>query len=110
MRRNHFRLAAALLFLCTAPAVGQAGSSGAAFLLMPIGGRAAGLGQAAVADGGSNEAVFWNPAGLARLDHSGIAVNYAQTFVSNNTAISAMVASTTEGYGGRYSSCPPYAR
>lgn len=100
MRRSHFKLAAALLFLCAAPAAGQAGSSGAAFLLMPIGGRAAGLGQAAVADGGSNEAVFWNPAGLARLDRSGIAVNYAQTFVSNNTAISAMVASTGLGVFG----------
>src|SRR5207248_8930547 len=43
------------------PAESDAG--GAVFLLVPVGARAAALGQAAVADGGSSESAFWNPAG-----------------------------------------------
>ena len=46
------------------PAQAQASGEGAAdlgatFLLVPVGGRAAALGQAAIADGGSSEAAFW---------------------------------------------------
>jgi hypothetical protein len=61
--------------------------SGAAFLLVPVGARATALGQAAIADGGSSEAVFWNPAGLALLARSEFAIHYASTFASNNTAL-----------------------
>jgi hypothetical protein len=61
--------------------------SGAAFLLVPVGARATALGQAAIADGGSSEAVFWNPAGLALLPRSEFAIHYASTFASNNTAL-----------------------
>jgi hypothetical protein len=106
MRRNLcnplLRLALAAVVAGATPGLAwaQAGSSGAAFLLMPIGGRAAGLGQAAVSDGGTNEAVFWNPAGLARIEGSEVAVNYAQTFVSNNTALTAIMGSTPIGVFG----------
>jgi hypothetical protein len=62
-------------------------SSGAAFLLLPVGARSTALGQAAIADGGSSEAVFWNPAGLALLPRSEFAVHYASTFASDNTAL-----------------------
>jgi len=68
------------------PGVPEAG--GATFLLLPVGGRAAALGQAAIADGGSSEAAFWNPAGLALLPGSEVAVHYASTFASNNTVLS----------------------
>lgn len=64
-------------------------TGGAAFLLLPVGARAAALGQAAIADAGTSEAVFWNPAGLASLSHSEFAVHYASTFASNNTALTA---------------------
>ena len=37
---------------------GNPETGGAAFLLVPVGGRAAALGQAAIADGGSSEAAF----------------------------------------------------
>jgi hypothetical protein len=53
-----------------------------------VGGRATALGQAGVADGGSAEAAFWNPAGLAELAETEVAVHYAVTFASNNTALS----------------------
>jgi len=71
--------------------------SGAAFLLIPVGARAVALGQAAVADAGSSEAAFWNPAGLAALDRGEVAVHYARTFVSTNTALSAYAGSRTLG-------------
>ncbi|MCH7475331.1 MAG: PorV/PorQ family protein [Gemmatimonadetes bacterium] len=62
---------------------------GATFLLVPVGGRAAALGQAAIADGGSSEAAFWNPAGLALMEHGEVAAHHAKTFISSNTALSA---------------------
>lgn len=83
-------LAAALV--ATGPRLARAqdnppSASGAAFLLLPVGARSTALGQAAIADGGNSEAMFWNPAGLALLTHSEFAVHYASTFASNNTAL-----------------------
>lgn len=73
---------------------------GAAFLLVPVGGRAVALGQAAVADGGSSEAAFWNPAGLARLTRSEIALHHARTFASNNTVLGGYVSAAEFGVFG----------
>jgi hypothetical protein len=71
-------------------AAGQDGSivSGAAFLLLPVGARASGVGQAGATAAGSSEAVFWNPAGLALLRSSEFGVQYARTFATDNTALS----------------------
>ncbi|MBI4502995.1 MAG: PorV/PorQ family protein [Gemmatimonadetes bacterium] len=80
------------------PAGSEAG--GAAFLLLPVGARAAALGQAAVADAGSSESTFWNPAGLAGLEHSELAIHRANTFASDNTVLSAYLASQTLGTVG----------
>lgn len=60
---------------------------GAAFLLLPVGARATALGQAAAADWGNTEAIFWNPAGLAQIEGNELAVHYASTFISDNTAL-----------------------
>ncbi len=65
---------------------------GAPFLLFPVGARATALGQAGAADGGSSEAAFWNPAGLAYLERTELAVHFANTFVSDNTVLSAYFA------------------
>jgi hypothetical protein len=59
---------------------------GAAFLLLPVGARATALGQAATADGGTTEAVFWNPAGLAALSRSEFAVHHFNAFFGNGDA------------------------
>lgn len=77
-----------------------AAEEGALFLLVPVGARATALGQAAVADGASSEAAFWNPAGLAHLTQSEFAVHYARTFVSNNTAVSGYVTASRVGVFG----------
>jgi hypothetical protein len=70
---------------------------GAPFLLFPVGARATALGQAAAADGGSSEAAFWNPAGLAYMANGEVAVHFARTFVSDNSALAAYF--TVSGLG-----------
>ncbi len=90
------------LGLCP-PALAQDGDpeqGGAAFLLFPVGGRASALGQAAMADGGSSEAAFWNPAGLALMERGEVAAHHARTFVSDNTALSVYFASPSVGAFG----------
>lgn len=92
MRLNRFSLAASLFLTITlsSRAAGQDGEpvGGGAFLLVPIGARSTALGQAGIAGGGSVESAFWNPAGMAFSEHSEFAVHYAQTFASNNSALS----------------------
>ena len=92
----------ALVAVCAAPAAGQSDpvAGGAAFLLLPVGARATALGQAGVADAGSGEAAFWNPAGLATLPAGEFGVQYASTFVSNNTALTLFAASRRLGTAG----------
>lgn len=91
-RSNLFGLIALVVAGVPGPVTAQQGSpetGGAAFLLIPVGGRATALGQAAAADDGTGEALFWNPAGLATLPGSEFGVHFASTFVSNNTALTA---------------------
>jgi hypothetical protein len=89
---------AALAGICSAAAA-QEGPvpSGAAFLLLPVGARATALGQASVAESGSSEATFWNPAGLAGLTSHELAIQYSATFASRNTAISGHFVSNALG-------------
>jgi hypothetical protein len=90
-RAASLALALSLTPLTAARAVGAAAqgdpeTGGAAFLLLPVGARATALGQAGIADAGSSEAVFWNPAGLATLAHTEFAAHFSSTFASKNTA------------------------
>lgn len=62
-------------------------SQGAEFLLLPVGARATALGQAAAADGGTTEAIFWNPAGLAGVTRSEFAVHHYDAFFGTGDAI-----------------------
>jgi hypothetical protein len=73
---------------------------GATFLLLPVGARAAALGQAAIADGGSGEAAFWNPAGLALVSGSEVALHYASTFASDNTVLAGYLSTRRLGVFG----------
>jgi hypothetical protein len=47
-----------------------AGTTGAAFLKLPAGARAEALGSSYVAAVDNSDAVFWNPAGLARMEEA----------------------------------------
>ena len=94
---------AALLFAApwrAVPAAAQpasAGVEGGAFLLLPIGARATALGQAAAADGGTSEAVFWNPAGLATLARGEFALHHYDAFFGSGDALVVAVPSASLG-------------
>jgi hypothetical protein len=70
---------------------------GGAFLLLPIGARATALGQAAVAEGGTTEALFWNPAGLADLKNTEAALHHYLSFFGTGDAV--VVAVPTSALG-----------
>ena len=82
------------------PAAAQnvsAGVEGGAFLLLPVGARATALGQAATADGGTSEAVFWNPAGLATLERGEFALHHYDAFFGSGDAVVIAVPSSRFG-------------
>ena len=98
MRRRRSRLRAgaaaftALLGL-SGSAWGQtaAATEGAVFLLLPVGARAVGAGQAVVADGGGSEAIWWNPAGLARLDSYEASIHHSQSLAATGDALTVVL-------------------
>lgn len=84
--RSLLLVAAAVAF--AAPASAQdPQNSGALFLEFPVGARAVGMGGAAIADGGSGEAAFWNPAGLADLSASSFELHTAALTAGRSHAL-----------------------
>ena len=70
------------------PRSAAAQESGALFLVMPLGARAVGQGDAVVADTTmGTEAMWWNPALLARLPKREIAVHHSTSLYSNNDMV-----------------------
>lgn len=60
----------------------------APFLVQPLGAVAVGRGETTVADSTlGTEAMWWNPAGLARMRKREFAVHYSQTLFSNNLTL-----------------------
>ena len=88
-------LGAAATRALSAQALTQA--HGAEFLLLPVGARATALGQAAMADGGTTEAIFWNPAGLAALPHGEFAVHHFNAFFGTGDALALAARSASLG-------------
>lgn len=83
-----------------APALGQGdvATEGALFLLLPVGGRAVGRGQAIVASVDGSEAVWWNPAGLARQEKRELAIHHSQPFYETTAdAVTVVVPSSLLG-------------
>lgn len=60
-------LAVGLLSLVAGTGYAEAGKSGAAFLKLPVDARAVAMGEAFTAQASGASALFWNPAGLARI-------------------------------------------
>ncbi len=92
MRRSRCRAVLSALLPTAALAVSAAAQTaptavGGAFLLLPVGARATALGQAAAADGGTSEAIFWNPAGLSALARSEFAVHHTNQFFGTSDAV-----------------------
>lgn len=103
MRRRRSRRRAGALALAAAllgaPVPAQTGlaTEGAPFLLIPIGARALAMGQAVVAEQGGTEAVWWNPAGLARLEKREIAIHHYKSIIGTGDAISLAIPSSLLG-------------
>src|SRR5881397_2151339 len=79
------------------PAQDLANNSGALFLVLPVGAQAVAMGQTAAALEGRGEAAFWNPAGLATIDHAELAFNTASLAAGATHALTAYFPS--HGFG-----------
>ena len=94
-------MAAAVLGAALAPKVARAqagpAEDGALFLLLPVGARSVGMGQAVVAEQGGSEAVWWNPAGLARAEKREAAIHHSQSVIGTGDAVSFVVPSSVLG-------------
>jgi hypothetical protein len=102
MRRRPSRLRAAIVLASLAGSAASAQppgltTEGAPFLLLPVGARAVGMGQAVVADQPGTEAIWWNPAGVARAERREVAVHHYETVVGTGDAISILIPSSLLG-------------
>ena len=104
MRRRRSRLStAAVIAAVVVSLAGEAGAQrgsaneGAIFLLLPVGARAVGMGQATVADRPGSEAVWWNPAALARLEKVEAAIHHSQSVIGTGDAVALVVPSSLLG-------------
>ena len=79
-----FLLLAALIAAAPAGATTKVGTSAAQFLKIGAGCRAAALGGAYVAIANDAAALYWNPAGLARLDHNELLLMHADWLAETN--------------------------
>jgi hypothetical protein len=80
MRKNI--AVACFLLLSLAESEGGSGKYAGEFLAIGVGGRALGMGGAAVALTGDVTAGFWNPAGLARIDYPQFVLMHNEQFGS----------------------------
>ena len=100
LRCSGHLIALFLFAALVAPSAGlaqQPATEGALFLLLPIGARAVGAGQAIVADQPGSEAMWWNPAALARSDRAEAAIHHSETIVATGDAITFVLPSSLLG-------------
>ena len=70
---------------------------GALFLLLPVGARSVGLGQAVVADRSGSESVWWNPAAIGAATRREAAIHHSQSVAGNGDAVTIVVPSSLLG-------------
>ena len=80
-------LAVGTLSVVAGSRIARAQSAGAAFLLLPVGARGVGSGEAAVADTLGADGVWWNPASLAAMHRSEISLSGSQSFEGTSAAV-----------------------
>ena len=101
-RRSNWRLAAGVCLLALGSplraAAQDVATEGALGLLLPFGARAVSTGQAVVATVDGSEAVWWNPAGLARQEKREVAIHHSTPFFeTSGDALSVIVPSSLLG-------------
>jgi hypothetical protein len=83
------------------PRVGRAqtgrAQEGALFLLLPVGARSVGLGQAVVADRSGSELVWWNPAAIGAATRREAAIHHSQSVAGTGDAVTIVVPSSLLG-------------
>ena len=85
----------------TSVGVGQASNSAALFLLQPVGARAVGHGETAVADTLlGTEGIWWNPAGMARNRKREVSVHHGQAFFATTDLLAVTIPSKALGTVG----------
>jgi hypothetical protein len=72
-------------------------TEGALFLLLPVGARSVGLGQAVVADRPGSEAVWWNPAAIGAATRREAAIHHSQSVAGTGDAVTILVPSSLLG-------------
>ena len=68
-------------------AQGGLSTEGALFLLVPVGARTVGSGQATATAESGSESLWGNPAGIARASRREAALHYSRTVVANGTVL-----------------------
>ena len=91
------RLATAAIALSSLAASAQSGTAAAEFLNVPIGARATAMGGAFGATASDGTALYWNPAGLSRLDGTTATFEYAQWYVGADVNFASIAAPTPFG-------------
>jgi len=102
MKTKYIILALVLLAVSISPAwAGNAlrmGTAGAAELLIPVGSRGTAMGGAVVADASGVEAIYWNPAGLAKTEGTEVMFTH-QPYLVDVDVNFAGVGTYIEGFG-----------
>jgi hypothetical protein len=80
----------AALALAAAPVRAQSGAEDV-FLLLPVGARAVGMGEAVVAEQGGSDALWWNPAAVGGMRQHEIAIHHSETVVGQGNALAAVL-------------------
>lgn len=70
---------------------------GALFLLLPVGARSVGIGQAVVADRSGSESVWWNPAAIGAATRREAAIHHSQSVAGTGDAVTLVVPSSLLG-------------
>jgi hypothetical protein len=89
-----------LVALALAAAGGRplpAQAAGAAFLLLPVGSRSVGTGEATVADTLGVDGAWWNPASLAAVRRAELSLNGSQAFEGTSAAVGLALSSRALG-------------
>lgn len=93
-------LCVVLLLAGTVTAQNQrTGTSAAPELLIPVGGRDLAMGGSSIAISRGVEAIHWNPAGLARMDHSAEGMFSSMTYIADITMSYGAVAAQFSDFG-----------
>ncbi len=103
MKKLAIKLSVFLVLLCvvslaSAQQEGKLAQVGMAFLDIPVGTRAAAMGEAFVSAGNDVNALFWNPAGMSLVESRELAVNYNK-WIADITHLSAAFAINIDKIG-----------